>query len=185
MQMYDNLDWPVAVQELIQAAEYLTGTGSPKVCFGLSSVQDMPLAACRPHFVSGDLHDALAPYLLTRGSCGMWCTLHITCWLCTCANAVVTTDTCWLTYIVQLQNDIHCLQVAAIGFCMGGALAVAASQYSKIHAAVACYGIPQFEICPVSSSPYNPRHTMPTFAGTTANLSAIDLSCLSVVLCGT
>ncbi|KAL0049168.1 hypothetical protein WJX82_008011 [Trebouxia sp. C0006] len=68
--MYDNLDWPVAVQELIQAAEYLTGTGSPKV--------------------------------------------------------------------------------AAIGFCMGGALAVAASQYGKIHAAVACYGIPQFAICPPS-----------------------------------
>lgn len=42
VQMYDNLDWPVAVQELIQAAEYLTGTGSPKVCFGLSSDQDMP-----------------------------------------------------------------------------------------------------------------------------------------------
>ena len=57
------------------------------------------------------------------------------------------------TYIVQLQNDLHCLQVAAIGFCMGGSLAVAASQYGKIHAAVACYGIPQFEICPVSSSP--------------------------------
>lgn len=29
--MYDTLDWPVAVQELIQAAEYLSGTGSPKV----------------------------------------------------------------------------------------------------------------------------------------------------------
>ncbi len=93
----------------------------------------------------------------------MWCTLHITCWLCTCANAVVTTGTCWLTYNVQLQNDINCLQVAAIGFCMGGALAVAASQYGKIHAAVACYGIPQFAICPVSSSPYNPRRTMPIF----------------------
>ena len=74
------------------------------------------------------------------------------------------------TYIVQLQNDLHCLQVAAIGFCMGGSLAVAASQYGKIHAAVACYGIPQFEICPVSSSPYNARRYMPRFAGTTAQL---------------
>ncbi len=82
------------------------------------------------------------------------------------------------THIVQLQNDVHCLQVAAIGFCMGGSLAVAASQYGKIHAAVACYGIPQFEICPVSSSPYNARCTMPRFAGTTANYSAIYLSCL-------
>ncbi len=70
------------------------------------------------------------------------------------------------THIVQLQNDVHCLQVAAIGFCMGGSLAVAASQYGKIHAAVACYGIPQFEICPVSSSPYNAGHTKPRFAGT-------------------
>ncbi len=59
MQMYDNLDWPVAVQDLIQAAEYLSGTGSPKVCFNLTSIQDMPLSPCRPHFVSGDLHDAL------------------------------------------------------------------------------------------------------------------------------
>ena len=59
MQMYDNLDWPVAVQELIQAAEYLTGTGSPKVCFELSSVQDMPLARCRLHFVSGEFRGAL------------------------------------------------------------------------------------------------------------------------------
>lgn len=45
MQMYDNLDWPVAVQDLIQAAEYLSGTGSPKVCFEVTSVQDMPVAA--------------------------------------------------------------------------------------------------------------------------------------------
>jgi hypothetical protein len=112
------------------------------------------------------------------------CGAHDTCWLCIYVNAVVTTDTCWLTYIVQLQNDIHCLQVAAIGFCMGGALAVAASQYGKIHAAVACYGIPQFEICPVSSSPYNARRATPRFAGTTASHSAIYVFCLSYVLCG-
>lgn len=29
--MYDNLDWPAAVQELVSAAEYLVSTGSPKV----------------------------------------------------------------------------------------------------------------------------------------------------------
>lgn len=42
------------------------------------------------------------------------------------------------------------VQVAAIGFCMGGALAIAASQYGKIEAAVGCYGLPQYDICPVS-----------------------------------
>ena len=31
VQMYDNLNWPGAVQELIQASEYLISTGSPKV----------------------------------------------------------------------------------------------------------------------------------------------------------
>lgn len=66
--MYDNLDWPAAVQELVQAAEYLVSTGSPKV--------------------------------------------------------------------------------GAVGFCMGGSLAIAACQWGKIHAAVSCYGLPQFEICP-------------------------------------
>ncbi|KAL3143921.1 hypothetical protein ABBQ32_003737 [Trebouxia sp. C0010 RCD-2024] len=66
--MYDSLNWPSAVQELIQASEYLISTGSPKV--------------------------------------------------------------------------------AAIGFCMGGALAIAASQYGKIEAAVGCYGLPQYDICP-------------------------------------
>jgi len=59
MQMYDNLDWPVAVQDLIQAAEYLSGTGSPKVCFELTSIQDMLLAPCKPHFLSTDLQNAL------------------------------------------------------------------------------------------------------------------------------
>lgn len=33
---------------------------------------------------------------------------------------------------------------------MGGALAIAASQYGKIDAAVGCYGLPQYDICPVS-----------------------------------
>ena len=42
------------------------------------------------------------------------------------------------------------LQVGAVGFCMGGSLAIAACQWGKIHAAVSCYGLPQFEICPVS-----------------------------------
>jgi len=59
MQMYDNLDWPVAVQDLIQAAEYLSGTGSPKVCFELTSIQDTLLAPCKPHFLSTDLQNAL------------------------------------------------------------------------------------------------------------------------------
>ena len=31
--MYDSLDWPGAVQELVQASEYLTSTGSPRVTF--------------------------------------------------------------------------------------------------------------------------------------------------------
>lgn len=44
------------------------------------------------------------------------------------------------------------MQVAAIGFCMGGALAVAASQYRKICAAVACYGLPPADLCMVSSA---------------------------------
>ena len=39
--MYDNLDWPAAVQELVQAAEYLVSTGSPKVTC-LSLVQFAP-----------------------------------------------------------------------------------------------------------------------------------------------
>ena len=62
---------------------------------------------------------------------------------------------------------------------MGGSLAVAASQYGKIHAAVACYGIPQFEICPVSSLPYayNVSHIKAGFAGTT-------VSYLWILLCG-
>lgn len=51
------------------------------------------------------------------------------------------------------QQDALCtvMQVAAIGFCMGAALAVAASQYGKIHAVVGCYGLPQYDVCPVST----------------------------------
>lgn len=31
LQMYDTLDWPAAAERLVQAAEYLLNTGSPKV----------------------------------------------------------------------------------------------------------------------------------------------------------
>ena len=54
--------------------------------------------------------------------------------------------------LTQQHALCTCVQVAAIGFCMGAALAIAASQYGKIHAAVGCYGLPQYDICPVSST---------------------------------
>ena len=41
--MYEELDWPVAVQELIQAAEYLVGTGSPKVNSKFCLLLNIPL----------------------------------------------------------------------------------------------------------------------------------------------
>ena len=43
---------------------------------------------------------------------------------------------------------------------MGAALAIAASQYGKICAAVGCYGLPQYDICPVSSQ----THILPDYA---------------------
>lgn len=64
--------------------------------------------------------------------------------------------------VAVTQQDALCTfaQVAAIGFCMGAALAIAASQYGKIHATVGCYGLPQYDICPVSSL----THALPDYA---------------------
>lgn len=53
---------------------------------------------------------------------------------------------------VLLMMVSSAMQVAAVGFCMGGALAVAASQYRKICAAVACYGLPPANLCMVSNA---------------------------------
>ena len=57
--------------------------------------------------------------------------------------------------LLQTRELNDCVQVAAIGFCMGGALAVAASQYHKICAAVACYGLPPAALCVVSRALHN------------------------------
>ena len=63
---------------------------------------------------------------------------------------------------------------------MGGSLAIAASQYGKIHAAVACYGLPQFEICPVSEvhAAQNPTSNM-----TAVNMIYTIVKCQTAVFC--
>ena len=42
--MYDSLNWPGAVQELVQASEYLISTGSPKVALIPSGFSRLQLA---------------------------------------------------------------------------------------------------------------------------------------------
>ena len=48
-----------------------------------------------------------------------------------------------VTQAVDHLKSEGCGKVAAIGFCMGGALAIAAAQHSDINGAVAFYGTPQ------------------------------------------
>lgn len=48
-----------------------------------------------------------------------------------------------------------CLQVGAIGFCMGGALTLCAAQHAGIDAANPFYGLPGPEICQVGAAAWD------------------------------